>query len=50
MIGALKYVRPRILAAGAATINGPGRDWITDCGDQIVVYLLLIAAEAAISS
>ena len=29
--------------------NGPGRDWITDCGDQAVVYALLILAEAALS-
>ena len=29
--------------------NGPGRDWIIDCGDQAVVYALLILAEAALS-
>jgi hypothetical protein len=30
--------------------NGPGRDWITNCGDQIVVYLLLMQAEECLLS
>ena len=29
--------------------NGTGRDWITDCGDQAVVFALLILAEACLS-
>ncbi len=34
---------------GAPDGNGPGRDWITDCDDQVVVYALLILAEAILS-
>ena len=29
--------------------NGPGRDWITDCVDQVLVYTLLIVAKEALS-
>ncbi|MCH8006538.1 MAG: hypothetical protein IH888_09955, partial [Planctomycetes bacterium] len=29
--------------------NGPGRDWITDCVDQVLVYAFLILAKEALS-
>ena len=29
--------------------NGPGRDWITDCGEQVLVYACVILAKAALS-
>ncbi len=29
--------------------NGPGRDWITDCVDQVLVYTFLILAKEALS-
>ncbi len=29
--------------------NGPGRDWITDCVDQVLVYTYLILAKEALS-
>ncbi len=29
--------------------NGPGRDWITDCVDQVLVYALLILAKESLS-
>ena len=34
---------------GAPDGNGPGRDWITDCTEQIAVYNLLSSALAALT-
>ena len=37
------------IVSGVPDGNGPGRDWITNCSDQEVVYALLDAALAALT-